>query len=61
MANRVYWITLVTVLKAAQSYIQRNQNHLFISLTTPQYNCVLDTLTAIISCIQILPSNTPNP
>jgi len=61
MASRVYWITLVQVLKVAQSYIQRNQNHLFVSLTTEQYNCVLDTLTAIISCIQILPVNNPNP
>jgi len=61
MASRVYWITLVQVLKVAQSYIQRNQNNLFINLTTEQYNCVLDTLTAIISCIQILPTNTPNP
>lgn len=61
MTNRVYWITLVQVLKVAQGYIQRNQNKLFINLTTPQYNCVLDTLTAIVSCIQILPTNTPEP
>lgn len=59
MPSRVYWKTLILVLNTAKSYIQRNQNNLFLNLTTPQYECVLDTLTAIISCIQILPANTP--
>lgn len=61
MTSRVYWKTLVVVLKGAQSYIQRNQNNLFKSLTTPQYDCLMDTLQAIITCIQILPVNDPNP
>jgi len=59
MANKVYWITLATVLNGAKRYIQRNDIKLSQNLTTEQYNCVVDTLNAIISCLLILPTNTP--
>lgn len=60
MAAKVYWKTLTLVLRSAQTYIQRNQNNLFLNLTTPQYNCVIAVLEAIITCLQALPTNTPN-
>jgi len=59
MASRVYWKTLITVLRTVQRYIQRNQNNLFLNLTTPQYNCVLAVLNAVLECLQALPDNTP--
>jgi hypothetical protein len=59
MATKVYWKTLETVLKGAKAYIQRNQNNLFLNLTTAQYNCVVAVLNAIIECLQTLPVNTP--
>jgi hypothetical protein len=59
MASRVYWKTLILVLNGVKSYIQRNQNNLFLNLTTPQYNCVLAVLSAVIECLQALPTNTP--
>jgi len=59
MASRVYWKTLILVLRGVQTYIQRNQNNLFLNLTTPQYNCVLAVLNAVIECLQALPTNDP--
>jgi hypothetical protein len=59
MASRVYWKTLTLILRQVQGYIQRNQNNLFLNLTTPQYNCVLAVLNAVIECLQALPVNTP--
>lgn len=59
MANKVYWITLTTVLQHAKKYIQRNDLRLQANLTVEQYNCVIDTLNAIISCLQLLPKNEP--
>lgn len=56
---RVYWITLETVLYAAQRYIQRNQLKLQANLTAPQYACVVAVLNAILECISALPSNEP--
>lgn len=58
-ARKVYWKALRLVLGLAKRYIQRNQLQLEAHLTTEQYNCVVDTLTAIITCLQILPENTP--
>jgi hypothetical protein len=57
--RKVYWKGLRLVLTAAKSYIQRHQTQLVDHLTTEQYNCVVDTLTAIISCLNLLPTNNP--
>ncbi len=59
MTTRVYWKTLAVVLREVQRYIQRNQNNLFLNLTTPQYTCVLAVLSAVLDCLQALPDNTP--
>jgi len=59
MTTKVYWKGLRLVLITVKTYIQRWQLQLQAHLTTDQYNCVLDTLTAVISCLAILPDNTP--
>lgn len=59
MPGRVYWITLETVLNGSRRYIQRNQLNLQKNLTTDQYNCVLDVLQAILSCLALLPAHEP--
>lgn len=60
MAKKVYWIGLEATLQVSRRYIQRNQLNLQKSLTAPQYECLLDVLNAILSCLAILPTNTPN-
>jgi len=57
--NKVYWKGLRLALQQVKTYIQKWQIQLQAVLTTEQYNCVLDTLTAVISCLAILPDNTP--
>lgn len=59
MAVKVYWIALETTLNISRRYIQRNQLNLQKNLTTEQYACVVDTLNAILSCLALLPTNTP--
>lgn len=59
MANKVYWKGLEIVLDSARRYIQRNQLGLLANLTSEQYTCLMDVLTAIMSCLAILPSNAP--
>jgi hypothetical protein len=59
MASKVYWKTLILVLRSTKAYIQRNQNNLFLNLTTPQYDCVVAVLNAVITCLQALPDNAP--
>lgn len=60
MTSRVYWKGLTLVLKTVQSYIQRNQNNLFLNLDAHQYTCVLAVLNAVIECLQALPVNNPH-
>lgn len=59
MTSRVYWKTLRLVMGSAQRYIQKHQLQLHANLTTEQYNCVVDVLTAITSCLLLLPQDTP--
>lgn len=59
MAKKVYWIGLEATLQVTRRYIQRNQLNLQKNLTAPQYDCLLDVLQAILSCLAILPTNTP--
>lgn len=56
---KVYWKGLRLVLNGGKRYIQRNQLQLQANLTTPQYECVLDVLNAIVSCLALLPTDTP--
>lgn len=59
MTNKVYWKALRLVLDAAKRYIQRWDLQLQANLTTPQYECVIAVLDAIIVCLASLPANTP--
>lgn len=59
MAKKVYWKGLELSLNLTRRYIQRNQLQLQANLTAPQYTCLLDVLNAILSCLAILPVNTP--
>ena len=59
--NKVYWKTLEIVLNGSRRYIQKHQLQLQANLTSDQYNCVLDVLQAILSCLALLPENTPGP
>jgi len=56
---KVYWKTLEIVMNSTRRYIQRNQLGLQANLTEEQYTCVTDVLQAILSCLALLPSNTP--
>jgi len=58
---KVYWKTLRLVMQSTMRYIQRNQLGLQANLTTEQYECVTDVLQAILSCLALLPVNTPEP
>lgn len=59
MANKVYWKALRLVLGQVKRYIERWQIQLQGNLTTPQYDCVVAVLTAVIECLAALPSNAP--
>lgn len=59
MAKKVYWIGLEATLQISRRYIQRNQLNLQKNLTPTQYACIQDVLTAILSCLALLPTNTP--
>lgn len=57
--TKVYWKGLRLVAGSLQRYIQRNQLGLAANLTGEQYACVVDLLTAVLSCLAILPTNEP--
>jgi len=59
--SKVYWKTLEIVLNSSRRYIQKHQLQLQANLSSDQYNCVLDVLQAILSCLALLPVNTPGP
>jgi len=61
MAARVYWIGLELTMESTRRYIQKHQLQLQKSLTEDQYACLLDVLQAILSCLALLPVNTPLP
>lgn len=57
--HKVYWKGLRLALGVAKRYIQRNDLKLQANLTTPQYQCVVAVLDAILTCLEALPQNTP--
>lgn len=61
MPKKVYWIALTSVLNSTRRYIQRNQLRIEANLTTDQYACVVAVLNAILTCLQSLPKEVPNP
>lgn len=58
-AAKVYWKGLTLIADALRRYIQRNQLRLQANLTTPQYDCVVALLAAVVECLSLLPKNTP--
>jgi len=60
MANKVYWKGLELILRPVKKYIQRWDVQLQANLTTPQYQCVVALLEAVITCLGALPVNTPD-
>lgn len=59
MASRkVYYIGLRLILNEVRRYIQRNQLNIQANVSPEAYTCVLDTLTAVLSCLELLP-DTP--
>ena len=58
--RKFYWKGLRLVAMAVKRYIERNQPGLLANLTTPQYQCVLALLDAVITCLDALPVNTPS-
>lgn len=59
MTTKVYWKGLRLGADWLRRYIQRNQPGLLANLTEEQYTCVVDLLNALLSCLAILPFNTP--
>jgi hypothetical protein len=57
--NKVYWKTARVLMEGTRSYLSRNQLRLQANLTEEQYNCLVDVLTAITSCLALLPTNPP--
>jgi hypothetical protein len=57
--NKVYWKALRLVLDQIKRYIQKWDLQLKDNLTTPQYECVIATLDAVITCLGALPTNPP--
>lgn len=55
MANKVYWKALKLLLAPVKKYIQRWDTQLQANLTTPQYQCVVALLEAVIVCLGALP------
>lgn len=59
--QKVYYLGLQLSMESLRSYITKWQPQLQANLTTDQYNCVLDVLTAITSCLHLLPGKRSNP
>lgn len=57
--NKVYWKGLRLVLGRVKRYIQKWDLQLAENLTTPQYQCIVAVLDAILVCLQALPVDTP--
>lgn len=55
-ARKVYYIGLRLILGEVKRYIQRNQLGIQANVSPEAYTCVLDTLTAVISCLELLPA-----
>jgi len=60
MANRVYWKGARLILAKTAKYIERYDLQLEENLTAPQFSCLQDVLTAINSCLALLPVNEPD-
>lgn len=58
-ARKVYWKGAELTMNITLRYLQRNQLKLQQNLTTPQYNCIIAVINAILDCIAALPENTP--
>lgn len=57
--TRVYWKSLRLVLDHAKRYISKWNADLAENLTSPQMEAVNEAYTAIVTCLAVLPPNTP--
>jgi hypothetical protein len=51
----------IIVLKAAKRYLSDNQERLQRNVTTETYNCIVETLGSITTCLIALGTIHPNP
>lgn len=58
---KTYVYTLRVVLRAAHKYATRYQTQLSAHLTEAQYNCLVDTIQALASCLALLGEQPYNP
>ena len=61
MAFKTYVPGLVLILRTAHRYATRYQAALSGSLTAPQYECLLDLIAALASCLAALGTTEPTP
>lgn len=55
MARRVYWLTLVALLKTISRYIGRYSQQLQGNLTPAQWECVEAVFATIATCLAAMP------
>lgn len=58
---KTYIFTLRIIFKKAHRYATRWQTQLSEHLTTEQYDCLVDTIQAIASCLALLGPQDYNP
>lgn len=58
MSAKTYVPGLILILKAAHKYMTRYQNVLSTTLSPEAYTCMLDSITALASCLALI---TPPP
>ena len=59
--QKVYYLGLQISMEQLRSYITKWQPQLQANLSTEQYDCLLDVLTAITTCLHLLPGKRSNP
>lgn len=59
--KRVYYLGLQISMDNLRRYITKHQLQLQANLTSDQYTCLLDVLTAITSCLHLLPGERTTP
>lgn len=57
--HKVYWKTLKVVLLGAHTYATRWQHQLQATISPEAYDCLVTTIQAIITCVNLLPTDEP--
>lgn len=61
MASKTYVPTAIFWIHFTHKYLTRWQAKLQANLTTEQYNCVVDLIQALASCIVLISPPAPGP